>query len=215
MNNLSLSSSLAIGADFLIQSSTINDGISNTIDTLSAPLRLQSLAMAPIEIMAGKIRIDTTGNVEIAGNLNVAGEIKASSLTLKDSGFGNLLNLVNSEGKQVATINASGGAQFNNLITDKLVIASSNLDVAEPNIEGEIETNATVGSAVIPEGVEEVKIVNENVNSYTLVYVTPTSTTLNNVLYVKGKGEGYFTVGFNNPLSVDVNFNWWVVDVIE
>ncbi len=215
MNNLSISSSLAIGSDLLIQSSVNDNSIVNTINTLSAPLKLQSLAMAPIEIMAGRVRIDTSGNVQIAGDLYVAGEIEASGLTLRESGFGNLLNLVNLEGDEVATIDASGAAQFTNLTINKLVIASSDLEIAEPNIDGEIETNATIGSAVIPEGVREIKIINENINDYTLVYVTPTSSTLNHVLYVKSKGEGYFTVGFNQTISIDVNFNWWVIDVIE
>lgn len=170
-------------------------------------------------MMAGKIIIDTEGNVEISGNLYVAGQIESSGLTLKDndsendSSFGNLLSLFDSEGIEVANIDASGAAQFTSVATDKLIIASSNSTPAEPNINGEIETNATAGTAVIPAGMTEIRINNPNIGDYTLVYVTPTSSTLNNVLYVKSKQAGPFTVGFNNPLLVDVNFNWWVIGV--
>ena len=222
INALSVSFSLTVGSDFVVQSLTDESGIiTNSLDTLTAPLKLQSLAMAPLEIMAGKVRIDTEGNVEIAGNLYVAGQIESSGLTLKDnesennSSFGNLLSLVDTEGIEVASIDASGAAQFASVATNKLIIASSDLDPAEPNVDGEIEANATAGSAVIPAGMTEIKINNSNIGDYTLVYVTPTSSTINNVLYVKSKQDGSFTVGFNNPLSIDVNFNWWVIDVAE
>jgi hypothetical protein len=222
INALSVSSSLTIGSDFVVQSFTDENGIIiNSLDTLTAPLKLQSLAMAPLEIMAGKVRIDTNGNMEISGNLYVAGQIEASGLTLKsndlenNSDFGDLLSLIDSEGIQVANIDASGAAQFSSVSIDKLIIASSDLSLVEPNIDGEIETNATAGKAVIPAGTTEITINNPNVGDYTLVYVTPTSPTLNNVLYVKNKQEGSFAVGFSNPLSTDVNFNWWVIDIAE
>jgi len=59
--------------------------------------------------------------------------------------------------------------------TDKLIIASSSLSLVEPNVDGEIETNATAGKAVTPVGTTEIKINNPNVGDYTLVYVTPMS----------------------------------------
>lgn len=138
--------------------------------------------------MAGKVIIDTEGNVEIAGNLYVAGQIEASGLTLKDndfendSSFGNFLSLVDAEGIEVASIDASGAAQFASVTTNKLIIASPDLTPAEPNINGEIETNATAGTAIIPAGMTKIRINNPNVGDYTLVYVTPTSSTINNVL---------------------------------
>ena len=98
--------------------------------------------MAPLEIMAGKIRIDTDGNMEISGNLYVAGDIEASGLTLKspelenESDFGDLLKLLDSEGIEVGSIDASGAAQFASLATEKLIIASSDLSLDEPNVGG-------------------------------------------------------------------------------
>ena len=77
---------------------------------------------------------------------------------------------------------------------------------------GNIQTNATAGKAIIPAGLNQITITNPNVTNYTLVYVTPTSSTQNNVLYVKAKDNGYFVVGFNQALDADVSFNWWVIE---
>jgi len=78
---------------------------------------------------------------------------------------------------------------------------------------GDITTNSTVGKALIPAGVDQITITNPKVTDYTLVYVTPTSSTQNRVLYVKEKSIGYFVVGFTDPIDIDTNFNWWIVQV--
>ena len=169
-DNLSATTSLAVGSDFFIQNTAI--------DTLQAPLQLQSLALAPIELMAGKVRIDTEGNVMITGNLYVAGKIEAKELK-----------------------------------TEKLIIAESIATPSASTLEGiAIETNATAGKATIPEKTAEITIKNPQIEDYTLVYITPTSSTLNNVLYVKAKGQGFFKVGFNEAIGIPVDFNWWVID---
>jgi hypothetical protein len=93
------------------------------------------------------------------------------------------------------------------------VIAGSDATAAGTIVDGVITTNSTIGKAVIPAGVSEITIKNPKVTDYTLVYVTPTSDTLNYVLYVKSKVDGQFVVGFTNPLTTDVSFNWWIVQV--
>ncbi|KKT85768.1 MAG: hypothetical protein UW85_C0013G0011, partial [Parcubacteria group bacterium GW2011_GWA1_Parcubacteria_45_10] len=181
-DSLAIIKSFSIGADFVIDSSLDpNNQPLTTINTLSAPLKLQSLALAPIELMAGKVRIDTNGDMIITGNLYVAGKI---------------------ETKEVKT--------------EKLIIASDETESEIPQLTvGEIETNATAGKATIPAETSEITIKNPNIGDYTLVYITPTSSTQNNVLYVKSKANGYFTVGFTQPIPIDVEFNWWVIDVSQ
>ena len=199
INSLSVSNSLAIGSDFVFQSQD------SSLNTLSSPLRIQSLAMAPVEIMAGLVTIDTEGNVMIAGNLNVAGDIKAKSYELQ---------AINPDGNSLASISASGSANFKDLTVDGLIIGSQGDATTSAQVQsGDITTNATVGRGIIPSGASEITINNLKINNYTLVYVTPTSETQNYVLYIKSKEAGKFTVGFSNPLSVDVNFNWWIVQV--
>ncbi|KKS80115.1 MAG: hypothetical protein UV56_C0027G0001, partial [Candidatus Woesebacteria bacterium GW2011_GWC1_43_10b] len=178
-DSLAIIKSFSIGADFVIDSSLDpNNQPLTTINTLSAPLKLQSLALAPIELMAGKVRIDTNGDVTITGNLYVAGKI---------------------ETKEVKT--------------EKLIIAEGIATPSGQVVEGEIETNATAGKATAE--TSEITIKNPNIGDYTLVYITPTSSTQNNVLYVKSKANGYFTVGFTQPIPIDVEFNWWVIDVSQ
>lgn len=218
VNQLSVTDSLVIGNDFSIQVTKEGGAISATsINTLSSPLEIQSLALAPVEIMAGLFRVDTNGDVSIQGNLHVAGQIDAQGLTLnqetEESGF---LKLLSKEGSEIGGIDASGSAKFPSVETDRLIIAGADVNPQVPDIEtGEIATNATAGTASIPAGITQITVRNEKVNDYTLVYITPISSTLNNVLFVKEKGVGYFVVGFNDPVPQDVAFNWWVIDASQ
>jgi glutamine cyclotransferase len=116
VNSLSVSSSVTIGGDLVIGSvaNPLENGtwqIENTLDTLSYPLRIQSLAMAPVEIMAGLVTIDTSGNVMISGNLAVKGEITTQKLTIKSDV---------ENGPVVASIDASGSAVFSDIQTGKI-----------------------------------------------------------------------------------------------
>ncbi len=215
INSLSITQSLTLGSDFAIDI--------NGINTLTSPLKLQSLATAPIELMAGLVTIDTHGNVNIAGDLYVAGKINASGLTLSQStqieqnatNSANLLTLNNLDGSQVASVNASGSALFNSVSTNGLIIGAADATSSGTITNGVITTNSTVGQAVVPAGTSEITIKNLKVTDYTLVYVTPTSSTENNVLYVKSKSAGQFTVGFTNPIDIDTTFNWWIVQVAQ
>jgi len=224
VSSLSVSDSMTLGNDLVFQTSTSEDSqiLANTIDTLSAPLQIQSLAMAPLEIMAGKFRIETNGNVFIDGNVFIAGNVEAQKLTLKpneeyqESGFGNILDIQGVSGDTVASINTSGSANFNEISTNKLIIAGGEATTSASTLEGLVtQTNATAGKAILPTNTNQITIRNPKITNYSLVYVTPTSSTLNNVLYVKSKGNGFFTVGFSDPIPLDVEFNWWIIDVLN
>ena len=188
---------LAISNLFVTEHAAINSLLVNetltaeNLDSLSEPLRIQSLAAMPVEIMAGLVKIDVQGNVQIAGNLNVAGKITAPE------------------------------AEFQELSVENLIVASSatsgepGLTPEESSSEvtgGDITTNSTVGKGTIPAEVGQITITNPKVTDYTLVYVTPTSSTQNKVLYVKEKSVGYFVIGFTDPIDTDTNFNWWIVE---
>jgi len=180
--------------------------------------------------MSGLVTIDTMGNVRITGNvaiggdLDVAGRTTTSGLVLKDNLISNqpinqstdsakLLSLEDNQGQLVASVNASGSAQFGSISTPQLVIAGPDATQSGTIVDGVITTNSTIGQAVVPAGVKEITIQNPKVTDYTLVYVTPTSITNNYVLYVKSKQAGQFVIGFDQALPIDVNFNWWIVQV--
>ncbi|BCX15076.1 MAG: hypothetical protein KatS3mg088_759 [Patescibacteria group bacterium] len=216
MNSLSLSQSLSLGTDMVIQSQlTADNQLINSINTLSAPLSIQSLALAPVEIMAGKIRIDTNGDVYIEGNLYVAGRVESSGLTIKPKADGTGSDPVRIEdeaGNLQATLTASGSAQFKEVASDKIVIAGASIASNSASlINGQIETNATAGSGILPAGQKEIAIISPAIKADSLVYITPTSDTKNYVLYVKSKEDGKMVVGFNRALDIDVSFNWWIV----
>jgi hypothetical protein len=112
-------------------------------------------------------------------------------------------------------VDASGSAQFNSVSMQGLTIAGADTTISGSIINGEITTNSTVGKAIVPAGVSEITIKNSKITDYTLVYVTPTSSTNNNVLYVKSKEAGKFVVGFTNPIAIDAEFNWWIIQVAQ
>jgi len=217
MDSLSLTTSLSLGSDMVLSSTTLDGLTVNSIDTLTAPLEIQSLAMAPVEIMSGRIKIDTEGNVTISGNLYVAGKIEAEGLVLSaqntEEENGSLLTLKNTEGSDIGSVSASGSAEFSQLASRKLVIAGADSATASANTQGEIETNASAGHALLAAQANEITIRSSAVTNKTLVYVTPTTSTQNNVLFVKAKGDGYFKVGFIDAIDQDTEFNWWVIDV--
>src|SRR3989344_5229848 len=107
MNSLSVTENIVLGSDLAISSLNTNGRILNTIDSIAAPLSIQSSASQPLYIMAGLVQIDTQGNVQIAGDLAVGGRIRGKRLTLNTdsnelTGFGKLLSAVDSLGEEVA-----------------------------------------------------------------------------------------------------------------
>ncbi len=219
---LSLTESLVIGNDLAIsqQSSMLNGQLSmvNSIDTLNAPLSIQSSASQPLYIMAGLVQVDTLGNVQIAGDLTVGGSIDAKSLTLTPdtenlTGFGKLLSIKDSLGGEVAGITATGAAEFKSVITDVLAITDDPTATSSATFTGVIyTTTASAGEAKIPAGSSEIIIKNPNINSGSLVFTTATSSTIQNI-YIKNKIEGQATIGFDLPASADTTFNWWIVEL--
>ena len=154
-----------------------NNITTKSVDSINGTLSIQSLAIAPLEIMAGKIIIDTNGNTKFTGNIELAGNIKIG---------GNIV---------VA----------NNPLPESTVSAEI--------IEGQTSSNSIAGKAVLKAGLSEIKIVNSQLKDNSLVYITPVSSTQNKVLYVKSKAVGEFTVGFNEAIDTDCEFNWWIIEL--
>jgi len=134
-NDLLISNSLNIGGTM-----TLAD---NSLNTLSGPLYLQSLGLGGIDILAGKIIIDSSGNLTVNGNVTIKGKLATKSISPlaendlvidlaqipitseseEDSGleteatqsaFGKLL-VKGFGGQTVASIDASGSAYFTSI----------------------------------------------------------------------------------------------------
>ena len=71
----------------------------------------------------------------------------------------------------------------------------------------------TVGTGILPGYFTEVTILSNQVAADSLVYLTPLSSTGNQVLYVKEKLPGVgFIVAIDSSLISPVQFNWWVIN---
>lgn len=157
LNSLSLSESLTLNNNLVIQ-----DG---NIDSISSPLNLQGSAAQALNFMAGKVTIDTNGNMVIAGDLKVLGTLDANKVSV---------------------------------------------------------SKAVAGTATITAGTNEVTMLNDNIKTGALIFVTPTSATKNSI-YVKSQSEGQAVIGFDPtivedveiPTATDINFNWWIVGITQ
>jgi hypothetical protein len=72
----------------------------------------------------------------------------------------------------------------------------------------------TTGSATLPQGTSELIIETISVQGNSKVFVTPTSSTGSNTLYIKGKINGVsFTVAIDSNTPNDIDFDWWILNV--
>jgi hypothetical protein len=77
VNNLYVTEQAAVSSLFVSDYLT-----TKTINSLDTPLQIQSLAASPLEIMAGKILIDTNGNTKFLGNVEIAGNLTINNLVV-------------------------------------------------------------------------------------------------------------------------------------
>jgi len=240
LQNLSVLGTTTLGttsiAGSLLVDATVMIG-ENGIATIGEPLYIQKTKLGNVDIMGGTMVIDPMGNVMVNGNLAVSGDLTVNGTlgvsdirpsmdnvevslnkTASSSSFGKFL--VNGpDNKPVASIDASGSARFAGDLT-----ASGSATVAKLNISlndsiassqsGQTATSsATIGSAILSAGLTEIFVPTTQITDDSLVYVTPTTPTKNQVLYVKTKRkyEG-FTVAIDHPIGNDIRFNWWIVN---
>ncbi len=206
------------------------------IQTLpGSTLKLQAYGWGGIDMLGGKVVIDTDGNVLITGTLT-AGRINTGGLILNESlaneevatssGFGKLLAVINQEGKEVASIDASGSAFFARLgieadysATDSSALIAAADNFAENGyLAPAIKTNATAGIGLLPAGEAEVQIYDPQITEKSLIYVTATTDTQNKILYIKAKkasveeNAGWFIVALDSPIENEIRFNWWIIN---
>jgi hypothetical protein len=146
--------------------------------------------------------------VQVAGISTESGELKKSRF-----------EIINELGTPVATISAEGKANFaggigigSETLTPPTVASGSSATVT---------ASKTSGKSTLGAHATQITIESEQISENSLIYVTPVGSTQNQVLYVKsqtaenpttGEKEGKFIVGFDQPINIDVNFNWWVVN---
>lgn len=196
-----------------------------TISSFDTELFIQPNGDKPVHLLANLMTLYPDGKVVVDGDLLVKGNIYASNIDTKTAtisgtlALGNgqlatdsskIIAIFNNQGNEIGSVDASGSANFEQLTTSGLVIASSNNNVS--TISGQTNSNSTVGTASIATNSAEIVINNNNVNEGTLIYITPISDTNNQVLYLKSKqiGSG-FTVAVPQNVNKETFFNYWLV----
>ncbi len=136
------------------------------------------------------------------------------------SGFADLV-IKGINNQTVATINASGSATFTGTVAADMLVASGSATVSKLNIStGDVAAStdsaipsSSVGTGLLPANFTEITVLSNQIAADSLVYLTPLSSTGNQVIYVKEKLPGVgFIVAIDSSLSIPINFNWWIIN---
>jgi hypothetical protein len=196
----------------------------NSINVLGSDLSLQPLRQGGLSVMGGLFYIDTEGNLKVGGNaefaknVTVGGTLAAgiisplpgSDLSL-NTGNSNL-NVNNASNSAVLSVNSLGDLVASGAAT----IAKLNLSLIQPAFAvspSEVIATGSAGTTQITAHQTEVTIDNPLVTDKSLIYITPTSNTNNQVLYLlRQVPDQSFTVGMQNPNAISIPFNWIIVN---
>lgn len=150
VTSLAISDNLTLGTDLSITNSNIN--------TLTNPLEIQPLAMAPVNFMGGKTVIATDGTIS-------APKVDTQILT-----------------------------------TESIAIKNNQ------NISGH---------TILEAGLVEIEVIAPTSVTSSLIQITPTTSTANNILYLKSKAAGKFTVAISQPVAEPIEFDWLVIQRVS
>jgi hypothetical protein len=146
-------------------------------------------------------------------------DLTATASASPSAGFGNLV-IKGANDTVVATIDASGSATFAGTVAAHDLTASGSATIQKLNIalgnqtaSGSAIPSDSAGTSLLPANFTEVTILSDQVAPGSLIYLTPLSSTQNQVLYVKQKLPGTgFIVGIDRTLSTSIKFNWWIIN---
>jgi hypothetical protein len=141
--------------------------------------------------MAGKVRVETSGDVTIAGNLTVAGTLTTSAVSIKGNGFGKLLEVQNEQGQTVAEIDNTGLAKFNEINVGKVTASSEAREAVD-----------------IPAGQTEVAVLKTWTAPPNSVLVTPS---YNTQAWVSDITQMGFILHVASPAETPQKLYWWAV----
>ena len=201
--------------------------LANSLNSIGSDLYIQPDGNHQVHLLANLMILYPNGRVVINGDLLLTGTLYAEAVDTKEatisgklalgtptspSSSDQLLSLYNPDGNLVGSVNDTGSADFKQIATGELIIAAGE-NASDASASGTTNSNATIGTAILPAGQTEIAIASARMDNNTLVYLTPVSDTKNQVLFVKSKQTGIgFTVavGSNNNTQ-DIQFNYWLV----
>lgn len=216
LSDVSITGQVAINGSLILAN--------NSINVLGSDFNIQPLKQGGVSIMAGLVYIDTNGNVTFGSDVQVKGTLYANAIApipgndlainlASPSGKVANLNVTNATGSSILSLNgksgdltASGAGTF----------AKLNLSLIQPAqalSETEITATGSAGTAWIAAHQKEVTIDNSLVTDKSLIYITPTADTKNQVIYLIRQVAGQsFTVGLPDFATSNIPFNWIIVN---
>gem|GEM_PF-2301679 len=236
--NLALTDNLIIGAQLMVKGdSQFGNAFvtgqftagevsiaSNYIETSNTALFIQPSNTGSVHIMGETLVIADTGEVKINGNLTVTGSVFANLLEANEIKTQKLTAAeINSDKINISTdlsAIASASAESGMIIAD-----NNNINIATNSAQ--INSNATAGTATLPTGKTELIISTTKLTANSMVYLTPIGSTNNQVVFVKSKYtcdknnpelvegsvcKNSFTIALDNPLTQDIQVNWWIIN---
>ena len=202
----------------------------NSIMAFGDELRISALSQ--ITLFDGSLTIAKNGTLTTQGEIVAKGGVRTDTIRAtepqnnitvqlnNDASASSKLVIADQSNKEVASVTASGSAYFDQGVDFRKYEASDSAMITPAqtwaeygqNVPSIKTNNEASGNAILPVGATEVLIANTKVKSNSLIYVTATSSTGNQILYVVAKQEGqWFKVKIDQPVGNDVTFNWWIL----
>ncbi len=174
----------------------------NYIKSSTNSLAIQPQKTGIVTILGDLLTLADNGSVTINGDLTVSGTIASSGVLTS--------NLIATDASISGTL-TSGKL---NIATDSatLIIAQDNNLNQTAGSSAQIISNASAGLATLPAGSTELIVQSNQLHSNSMVYLTPNSSTQNQVVYVKSKDDKSFTIGIDTPLPTSIPINWWIIN---
>jgi len=94
--------------------------------------------------------------------------------------------------------------------TSAAIIALPLPEKATPSGESRIGASANKQIIAFPANTTELTVTDPLVTGTTSIYLTPLSAT-NSTLYIKSKGQGYFTVAIDSPAEAELLLNYYII----
>lgn len=79
-------------------------------------------------------------------------------------------------------------------------------------VSGQTESNALSGTASLPANQVNYLLSNSHITPSSQVYISLVSGGKNQILKVLSKSTGSATIGFDSPISENVEFKWWIIN---
>jgi len=230
-DNLVVAGQLAVAgqaelADALI-SGTLQSGQiiikDNLIETTASVLYIQPSKVGTINIMNNTLIIADNGDVTVNGNIYLNGTLTAQTATISGSLSTYLITASDIQTTSLTALTSNIQDLRSNKLTILPNVAIAQADPSESATQSaEIASNTTAGTTTLIAGQTEIIILNNQLTSASMVYLTPVGSTNNQVIYIKDKYidptsniqdlKSSFTIAIDNPLDHNIDINWWIIN---